>query len=164
MLKIITYRISGTGRWGYGFYGPDRRRIGSVSAAVSYSAPVSIEGGGVSWYSRFGMDVPVVPGTGRRVWDNRTGQEVYRIIYWQPGIYEVVPAAGEPVQVEIRSGTYLFGRPKMPVTAMAERISEADWVPPGNRDIRPVFLTTVFGDVGEAYLMMVLSFPSLRFY
>ena len=50
--------------------------------------------------------------------DNRTGLEAYRIIFWQPGLYEVRPATGESVQAEIREGDYLFGPPQMPAAAL----------------------------------------------
>ena len=162
MREIITYRLSATGVWGYEFYHPDRTLIGSVSSVVAPSAAVRIEGGQVKWYSRFDIDTRIVPGTGRRVKDNRTGDEVYRIIYWQQGLYQVRAVDDRSIQVEIRKGAYLFGKPMMPVTAMTERISEADWIPKKNLEVRPYFRTTVFEEISEGYLMMVLSFPALR--
>ena len=163
MTEIITYRLSETGRWGYEFYDAGRNRIGSVSAAFSPSSPVLIEGGEIVWYSQFGIDSLIVPGTSRQVKDNKTGLEVYRIVFWQPGKYEVRTREASDY-AEIREGIYLFGRPLMPVTAMTERIREADWIPPKNVNVEPYFKTTVFEKVNEAYLMMVLSFPALRFY
>ena len=162
MREIITYRLSATGVWGYEFYHPDRTMIGSVSSVVAPSASVRIESGQVKWYSRFDIDTRIVPGTGRRVKDNRTGDEVYRIIYWQQGLYQVRAVDDRSIQVEIRKGAYLFGKPMMPVTAMTERISEADWIPKKNLEVSPCFRTTVFEEISEGYLMMVLSFPALR--
>lgn len=163
MTDIITYRLSATGVWGYEFYDPGRVLIGSVSSAGSPSSPVRIESGDLSWYSRFDLDTTIIPGTGRRVKDNRTGEEVYRIIYWRPGLYEV--RAGQiSIQVEIRKGSYLFGLPMMPVTAMAERITEAEWIPPKKLGVEPYFRTRFFEDVSREYLMMALSFPALRMY
>ncbi|MCR5297243.1 MAG: hypothetical protein K6E17_07515 [Clostridiales bacterium] len=66
--------------------------------------------------------------------------------------------------MEIREGAYLFGPPQMPATALTQRISEAEWIPTKGLEIEPYFLTTVYEDVSPAYLMMVLSFPALRFY
>ena len=162
MKEIITYRLSATGVWGYEFYHPDRTMIGSVSSVVAPSAAVRIEGGPIQWYSRFDIDTRIVPGTGRKVKDNRTGDEVYRIIYWQPGLYQVRSAGDRSIQVEIRKDAYLFGKPMMPVTAMTERITEADWVPANHMEVRPYFRTTVYEEISEEYLMMVLSFPALR--
>ena len=162
MREIITYRLSATGVWGYEFYHPDRTLIGSVSSVVAPSAAVRIEGGSIQWYSRFDIDTRIVPGTGRKVKDNRTGDEVYRIIYWQQGLYQVRSADDRSVQVEIRKDAYLFGKPMMPVTAMTERITEADWVPANHMEVRPYFRTTVYEEISEEYLMMVLSFPALR--
>ena len=162
MKEIITYRLSATGVWGYEFYHPDRTLIGSVSSVVAPSAAVRIEGGPIQWYSRFDIDTRIVPGTGRKVKDNRTGDEVYRIIYWQQGLYQVRSADDRSVQVEIRKDAYLFGKPMMPVTAMTERITEADWVPANHMEVRPCFRTTVYEEISEEYLMMVLSFPALR--
>lgn len=165
MTEFVTYRLTGTGVWGYEFFDMERNQIGFVRNALSRAEPVRIEGLGCSWYSRFGLDTTIVPGTGRRVKDNRTGQEVYRIVYWQPGFYEVMPAVGNPVQVEIRDGDYLFGPPEMPATAQTQRITEAEWLPPVRMNVEPYFHTTVYeDDVSPAFLMMVLSFPALRFY
>ena len=102
-------------------------------------------------------------GTSRQVKDNQTGLEVYRIIFWQPGKYEIRTAETSRY-TEIRNGIYLFGKPLMPVTAMTERIGEAEWIPPKNAEVEPYFRTTFYEDVNEAYRMMVLSFPALRFY
>ena len=105
MIEFITYRLSGTGVWGYEFFDTERNQIGFVRNALSRAEPVRIEGLGCSWYSRFGLDNTIVPGTGRRVKDNRTGQEVYRIIYWQPGLYQVRLEVRNSAQVAIRDGS-----------------------------------------------------------
>ena len=164
MTEIITYHLTATGVWGYEFYDPDRTLIGCVRSVVMPSAAVRIEGGPVQWYSRFDIDTSIVPGTGRKVKDNRTGEEVFRIIYWQPGLYQVRSADDRSIQVEIRNEAYLFGKPLMPVTAMTERISEAEWIPKSHMEVSPCFRTTVFENVSEEYLMMALSFPALRMF
>ena len=164
MTEIITYRLIGTGVWGYEFFDAERSQIGFVRNGMSRSDPVRIEGEGISWFSLFGLDNTIVPGTSRKVKDSKSGQEIYRIVFWQPGLYEVRPAAGDSVQVEIREGAYLFGPPQMPATALTQRISEVDWVPAKGLDIEPYFITTFYEDVSPAFLMMVLSFPALRFY
>jgi len=95
----------------------------------------------------------------------KNGLEVYRIIFWKQGMYQVRTVDDRSVQVEIREGDYLFGKPEMPVTAMSKRIQETDWRPGyKDMDIVPCFRTTFYEDVSEAYRMMVLSFPALRFY
>ena len=164
MTQIITYRLSETGRWGYEFYDAGRNRIGSVNAVISTSAPVLIEGMDLCWYSQFGIDTMIVPGTSRQVKDNQTGMEVYRIVFWQPGKYEVRTREASDY-AEIRQGIYLFGKPLMPVTAMAERITEADWIPPLGRQtqVEPAFRTKFFEqEDSPGFLMMVLSFPALK--
>ena len=165
MKEIITYRLSATGTWGYEFYDAGRNRIGSAGPVVAPSAPVLIRSEGIDWYSRFGVDSTIVPGTSRWVKNNQNGLEVYRIIFWKPGLYQVRTADKHSVQVEIREGDYLFGKPEAPVTAMTRRIREADWRP-GYRDldVAPYFMTRFYEDVSAAYMMMVLSFPTLRFY
>ena len=164
MTEIITYRLSGTGIWVYEFYDAGRNKIGSVGSEIAPSSPTRIDGRGVSWYSRYNLEQTIVPGTGRQVKDSSTGSEVYRVIYWRPGLYQVRSAGGQSVQVEVRDGKYLFGLPEEPVTAMTFRIEEADWVPSYALDVRPWFRTILYEDVNDAYLMMVLSFPALRFY
>ena len=165
MTEIITYRLSSAGALGYEFYDAGRNRIGSVSTDVMPSSPTLIKGEGIDWYSTFSMEHTIVPGTGRWVKNNQNGLEVYRIIFWKQGMYQVRTADNCSVQVEIREGDYLFGKPEMPVTAMSRRIKEADWRP-SYKDIGvvPYFRTTFYEDVSEAYRMMVLSFPALRFY
>mgnify|MGYP007012514272 CR=1 FL=1 len=163
MTEIITYRLTATGIWNYEFYDTGRNLVGSVSGVVSTSAPALIAGRTIQWYSRFDIDNMIVPGTSRRVMDNQTGLEVYRLVFWQPGKYEV-RTKEESLQAEVRNGMYLFGRPFMPVTAMTERISEAEWIPPKKITVEPCFRTTFYEDVNEAYMMMALSFPALRIY
>lgn len=161
--EIITFRISGTGVWGYEFYDQDRQKIGFVSSVVVPSAPVRIESHSLHWYSRFDMDTTIIPGIGRRVKDNETGNEVYRLIYWRPGFYQVRTQT-ESVQVEIKDGQYLFGQQGMPVTALTERITAVCWSPVSSLDCEAYFKTTFFENVNEAYALMALSFPALRFY
>jgi hypothetical protein len=164
MTEIITYRLSATGIWGYEFYGMNRTLIGSVHSVVAPSAPVRIESGNLSWYSRFDIDTKIIPGTGRRIKENQTGEEVYRIIFWQPGLYQVRTPDDRSIQVEIRKDVYLFGKPMLPVTAMTERITEAEWIPTKHLEVSPCFRTTVYDDVSDEYLLMALSFPALRMY
>lgn len=164
MTEIITYRLTGRGVWGYEFFDPERSQIGFVRNGLSAAEPVFIEGSGINWYSIFGLDNTIVPGTGRRVKDNRDGREVYRIIYWRPGMYEIRTPLWEPVQVEVREGAYLFGPPESPAIALMQRISEADWIPSSGYDVEPYFRTIFYEDVNPAFQMMVLSFPALRFY
>lgn len=65
MTEIITYRLTGTGVWGYESFDMERSQIGFVRNGMSRSEPVWIEGNGISWYSRFGLDSTIVPGTSR---------------------------------------------------------------------------------------------------
>lgn len=162
---MMTYRLSRTGVWVYEFFDAARNRIGSVGAEIAPSAPVRISGdGGISWYSRFNLDNTIVPGTGRQVKDSRTGAEVYKVIYWRPGMYQIRHKNGQSLQVEIREGRYLFGNPQEPVAAMTLRIDSAEWVPPYAVDVRPWFRTVVYQEASKETLLMLLSFPALRFY
>ena len=111
-----------------------RRRRHNVSTAVTSSSPALIKGEGIDWYSILSMEHTIVPGTGRWVKNNQNGLEVYRIIFWKQGMYQVRTLDDRSVQVEIREGDYLFGKPEMPVTAMSKRIQEADWLP-GYKDL-----------------------------
>ena len=166
MNEVITYRLAGTGFWGYEFFDAERNQVGFARNVTMRQEPVRIEGSGVSWSSQFWLDNTIVPGTSRRVKDSRSMLEIYRIIFWQPGLYEVRPAEGESVQAEFRDGAYLFGPPQMPAVAMTERIREADWAPliGSGLEVEPYFRTTFYENVNDAFQMMVLSFPALRFY
>ena len=160
MTEIITYRLSATGIWQYEFC-RERESFGSVASVVSPREPARIESRELSWYSRFDMDTEIVPGVSRRVKDNRTGEEVYRIVWWRPNLYEV-RTREKSLQVEIRNGAYLFGQPGMPVTAMTERV-QGDSLLVRGLPAEKWFRTVFFDPVGEGYMMMALSFPALRF-
>ena len=162
-IELITFRISGTGVWGYEFYDRNRQKTGFVSSVVAPSAPVRIESRNFRWYSRFDMETTIVPGMGRRVMDNQSGKEIYRLIYWSPGFYQV-RTQEQSVQVEIKNGQYLFGQQGMPVTALTERIRDAGWTPASSLDCKACFRTTFYENVNEAYILMALSFPALRIY
>ena len=161
MTEIVTYRLSATGIWQYEFC-RDGETIGSVVSIVSPREPVRIEGGKISWYSRFDLDMDIVPGISRKVKDNRTGEEVYRIVWWKPNLYEV-RGREKSIQVEIHNGSYLFGDPLMPVTALTERTSGKSRLVRG-QEAEKCFRSVFFEPVSDGYLMMALSFPALRFY
>ena len=160
--EVITYRVSATGVWSYEFYSAGEM-IGTVSAIVGPNVPVYIRSQNHHWYSTFPIDTTVVPGVGRRVKDNVTGDELYRLIYWKPGLYQVRGKDGS-IDVEMQGGNYLFGLPGAPVTAISERVEGKSMVSTTGMTMEPVFRTVLYEDVDEAYSLMVLSFPTLRFY
>ncbi len=160
MEPVITYRLTNTGIWSYHFCA-GRQIIGKVSSALSLSSVVRIESGSVSWYSMFRMDTDngIVPGTSRSVMEDRTGQEVFRIVYCEPGFYRLL-GGDINLLVECRENAYLFGNPGQPVLALTERILEWPWVPIGE----PFFRTTVYEvNVPEELMMAMLVFPAVRF-
>ena len=163
MTEIITYRISSTGVWGYEFYDSSGKNVGLVSAVVSSSAPVRIESRNLHWYSQFDMDTTVIPGIGRRVMDNASGQEVYRLIYWHREFYQA-RSRNESIGIEIRNGAFLFGNNGMPVTAMTERIDRNGRTPQRGAEAEAYFRTVFYEEVSEAFALMALSFPAMRFY
>ena len=73
MTEFITYRLIGTGVWGFEFFDVGQSQIGFVRNGLSSSEPVRIERLGFSWYSLFGLDSTIVPGTGRKVKEDGTG-------------------------------------------------------------------------------------------
>ena len=107
------------------------------------------------------MDRDIVPGVSRQIKDSRTGEEIYRIIWWRPNFYEV-RAGNKYVLAELRNGNYLFGEPAAPVAAMTERITGAPRLVKGE-EAEMRFRTMFFDPVNDAFRMMALSFPALRF-
>ena len=162
---VISYRMTRTGVWGYSFY-HENDGLGLVNSDIGPVSTVRVQGRSVQWYSQFNIDTNILPGVSRKIKDNRTGREIYRIIYWGPGLYEfAVGARTTSLFVEERKGMYLFGAQGMPVAAMTERISpdEAGELKEGEGE--PYFRTTFFDEIpGEGDLMLVLSFPAMRFY
>lgn len=156
MEPIITYRQTETGVWGYHFYS-DRKMIGKATCVFSLSSMVRIESADVSWYSTFHMDTDIFPGVSRKVMDNLSGMEVYRVIFCSPGFYRMIGREMN-LLVECRENVYLFGNPGQPVLAVTERIREWPWVPAGE----PFFRTTVFEDVPEELMLAMAAFPAVR--
>lgn len=155
---FVTYRQTDTGVWSYHCYA-GRQQLGKISCAISMLSTVEIGLGNISWYSTFHMDTQVVPGISRKVMDNRTGLEVFRVIYCEPGFYRIM---GEKLNllVEYRDNAYLFGNPGQPVLAATERIREWPWVPVGE----PFFQTKIYEERLDAELLSaMLAFPALRF-
>ena len=162
---IISYRLEATGVWGYGFY-DHARLIGSVSGINSPSAPVRIRGGNrIEWYSTFQIDTVIVAGVSRKIKDNHTGGEVYRIVFCEPGFFRLMSNSVN-LLAEKRKDIYLYGKDGAPATAMTERISEAEWMPPrGRMKAEPWFRTTFYEEsLTEEVMMAILSFPALWFY
>ena len=118
------------------------------------NATVRIEAPSISWYSTFSMDNTIVPGIRRKVRDNATGEEVFRIVYCQPGFYRMILGESN-ILVERRERAYIFGVQGMPVTAMTERIEEWPWNPP---NAEPYFVTKFFEEnVSRELLFAVLA-------
>ena len=162
MEPVLSFRMTGTGIWGYRFY-QQNNLIGSTTGTVASSSVARIEAPGISWYSPFNVDTIIISGVSRQVKDNQTGDEVYRIVYLQPGYYRMMNMQNG-LTVERRNDMYLFGEPGMPVLAMTERIHECSWIPP-EANLEPFFKTTVFEEaIPDRLLLAVLSFPALRFY
>ena len=156
MEPIVTYRLTETGIWSYHFYS-GRKMIGKATSVLSLSSLVRIESSSVSWYSTFHVDTNVFPGTSRKVMDDRTGLEVYRVIFCEPGFYRMIGGKTN-LLVECRENAYLFGNPGEPVLAITERIREWPWVPAGE----PFFRTTVYEDVPEELVLAMTAFPAVR--
>lgn len=165
MKEVISYRLSATGTWGYSYY-QGREYIGETTCQIGRSSTVRVIGEDIVWYSSFTIDTDIVPGVSRRIKENLTDHELYRIIFWRPGLYEFTARTDTGdwnMTVEERNSMYLFGRSGMPVAAITERINEADWIPSSGMQIEPAFRTTFFeNEDSPGFMMLVLSFPALK--
>ena len=165
MLEIVSYRLSATGVWGYSYY-QGKQYIGDTMCQIGRSATVRITGEDILWYSPFRLATDIVPGISRRVMDNQTETELYRVIFWRPGLYELsarTDSGDWTMTVEERDDRYFFVREGIPVSAVTERLYEAEWIPPTGNLVSPAF-RTVFHEQEDSpgFLMMVLSFPALK--
>jgi len=165
MTSIISYRLSSTGMWGYMYYN-DRQFIGETTCQIGRDSIVRISAENIVWYSFFTINTDIVPGISRRIINNMTDEELYRIIFWRPGLYEFSARTDQGewrMTVEEKNGLYLFGQNGMPVAAITERISEAAWFPSTVMQIEPAFRTTFFEQQDSpGFMMLVLSFPALK--
>ena len=98
--------------------------------------------------------------------DNRTEEELYRIIFWRPGLYEITARTDDgdwSMTVEELNGKYMFAQNGMPAAAVMERLFETEWIPPIGARPEPAFRTTFFSqEDSPGFLMTVLSFPALK--
>ena len=166
MLEIISYRLSATGVWGYTYY-RGREHIGETACELGRSATVRITGEDVAWYSPFRITTDIGPGVSRRVMDNGTDEELFRVIFWRPGLYELAALTdtGEDwsMSAEEVNEKYMFVRPGGPVAAVMERLQETDWIPPSGMRTEPAFRTVFYEqEDSPGFLMMVLAFPALK--
>ena len=165
MLEIVSYRLSATGFWGYSFY-RNRQETGRTGCRIGTTSTVRITGEDVDWYSQFNIDSRLVPGVSRKVKDNGTGEELYRIIFWRPGLYELSAGTSEgewSMIVEEQGTKIAFGRFGLPAAAVTERIGEAEWLPASAMRAEPAFRTVFYEqEDSPGFLMMVLSFPALK--
>ena len=165
MKEVISYRVSATGIWGYSYYA-GKNHIGDTTCLIGKSSTVRIVGDDIVWYSSFTINTDIVPGISRRILDNITDNELYRIIFWRPGFYEFsarTETGGWSMTVEERKGMYLFGKNGMPVSAIMERIRETVWTPATGMTTEPAFRTTFFEqEDSPGFMMLVLSFPALK--
>ena len=167
MLEIISCRLSATGTWGYSYY-LGKNKIGETACEIGRSSTVRITGDDIAWYSPFRIDTDIVPGVSRRVRDNRTEEELYRVIFWRPGLYEFYSRTDSgddwSMTAEEVNGKYMFCRGgPVPVSAVTERLTETEWIPTTGMQAEPAFKTTFFEqEDSPGFLMMVLSFPALK--
>ena len=165
MLEIISYRLSATGVWGYSYY-HGKEYLGETTCQIGRSATVRIVGEDIAWYSPFRLATDIVPGISRRIMDNQTEEELYRIIFWRPGLYELSARTEDgdwSMAVEERDDKYYFVRSGMPVAAITERLYETEWIPPTGNRIAPAFRTRFYEqEDSPGFLMTVLSFPALK--
>ena len=165
MSQIIAYRLTATGIWQYDYYHQNCAKIATASGIVRPDSMVRITGRSVNWHSGFNIDTTIIPGISRRVKDSYTGQDVYRIIYCEPGFYRMI-GNNFNILVERRDSRYLFGNQGEPVMAMTERIDKWFWKPMSREmTVEPYSKTTVYENrVTEEMLLAILTFPMLRFY
>jgi len=165
MKEVISYRLSATGIWGYSYY-QGMTYTGETACQIGRNSIVRITGENIAWYSSFTINTDIVPGISRRIKDNMTDEELYRIIFWRPGLYEFrakTETGDWGMTVEERNGMYLFGQSGMPVSAITERIGETDWMPSTGMQIEPAFRTTFYErEESPGFVMLVLSFPALK--
>ncbi len=158
MEPVITYRLTGTGVWSYYFY-TGQKPLGKVSCALSLLSTVLVETDSFSWHSTFHADTMVFPGVSRKVIDDQSDREIFRIVFCEPGFYRLMSAEGS-LLIECRNNAFLFGNPGQPAIAMMERIQECSWIPKGE----PFFQTRIYEEnIHDKLLIAMLAFPAMRF-
>ena len=157
--KIIGYKYSATGIFGYAFYCGGQKICTAISCTVPSSA-VWIQGYGIRWKSGFDKESTLVPGlTTRYVFDDANAQ-VARLVYKSSGEYEIA----EAVLVRCGEISYSFFRDGE-VIAQISRCEEKNiWKPASiGDDCEPWFAVDWEQELNPALRLLILSFPMLRF-
>lgn len=164
---ILTgYRFYATGVFGYTFYENDEK-ICSISSYVVFSPPATIIGFSREWVSDFEEKKEVKPGTERKIIDKSDGKTVSGIVYLEKDKYQI----GESIIVRCEHGQYIFYNDGK-VVAKIKRIDNTDEI--ANRrqipadlydryECEPYFEVLTDEAISKENLMLILSFPMLRF-
>ena len=159
--EYIGYRFHATGVFGYKFFNAESDTVCSVSSVVAPSAPVTIISDTVTWESDF-ENCTIYPGLSRDVVDKSKDQQILQLVYKGTGKYTI----NESIEVYCDTDNFAFYRDDI-IIAKTERINSnsehLQIVSDAEYDYDPYYRITADNGIHRELLLVILSFPMLRF-
>ncbi|MCM1307544.1 MAG: hypothetical protein NC223_02985 [Butyrivibrio sp.] len=156
--EFVGYRYEATGVWAYNFY-KGKEKICSVSSIVAPSSPIMIYGFGYSWKSELGDSTAASEHT-RYVCDCSDDRKLYKIIYKGNGKYEI----NDSLLVYCDAERYSFFCDNRLIAEINRIADKSDFELLSTAyDAEPYFDIFTQDRMDEQLLMLIFSFPMLRF-
>lgn len=163
-MNIIGRCYSATGVFGYEFFN-ENELFCAVSSLSMPSPPVLIHGCGCEWYSEFDTDIMIVSGLTRYVVDDKSKEEVFKIVYKDTNLYDII-FADIRITVHIENGSYIFLLDETEIVRLEK--TEETYVKDSNvwqqyYSSDSFYLAVISGSMRTECILAMLSFPMLRF-
>ena len=159
MERIIGYQYSETGATGYYFY-KDKKLLCKITTGLFF--PVWITGMGREWESNYDFNNTILPGVSRKIKDSASGETIAKITYVSAGRYRI----GDLIDVDCRDGNETFLKDGNAIATIG-RLSGGEediWIPEEEwKEFEPYFDLEISDDVDESLLLLIASFPMLKF-
>lgn len=157
MDRIIGYQYSQTGVTGYYFY-KNREPVCKISTGLFF--PVWITGMGREWESKYDINNTVLPGVSRKIKDAASGETIAKITYVSRGVYRI----GDLIEVHCENEKEIFTMNGKVIAVVSAFSGGEVWIPEEEwKEFEPYFELQAEEDMDEALLLLIASFPVLKF-
>ena len=159
MERIIGYQYSETGATGYYFY-KEKKLLCKITTGLFF--PVWIMGMGREWESNYDFNNTILPGVSRKIKDTESGETIAKITYVSAGRYRI----GDLIDVDCRERkeTFTMGGKVIATIGRFSGEEKDVWIPEEEwKEFEPFFDLEISEEVDESLLLLIASFPMLKF-
>ena len=159
MEHIIGYQYSETGATGYYLY-KNKKLLCKITTGLFF--PVWIMGMGREWESKYDLNNTILPGVSRKIKDTASGETIAKITYVSAGRYRI----GDLIDVDCREGKETFTTGGKVIATIGRFSGEEKdvWIPEEEwKEFEPFFNLEISEEVDESLLLLIASFPMLKF-